>query len=603
MSSLRHKLWLGFGTLLLVLVLVSTLSLIVLTFYSHVLQRLFRENYDSVLYCDAMKASVDELNSRAQQLIWQEQAARQIDAAAQQRVFSANLRAELGNITLPGEGHLAEWVADLWDQYQAHYQQFDAAAPADRPALYRDDLLPRYQSIKSVAQKIADLNMSNMVSVDGQVKRTLTEVRNVLLALAIGGILIAFAVVSAAGTTILRPLNALTGSVRQIEAGNLDLHVPVQTRDELGQLAEAFNAMSSKLREFRRLDHDRLVRTQQTTQLAIDSLPDAVFVIGPGGAVEISNRTAAAHFGVTPGATVSGLSLRWLTPLYEQVCRTRRAAEPNGYRSALQLFDESHERFLLPRAVPMLDSAGGMIGVTVTLVDVTRLHAADEAKSNLVSTVSHELRTPLTAIRMALGLLARESFAPKTAGLMKAAREESDRLYRIVENLLSISRIESGRAQFQLRPMSPTEIIAQAVDPMRAALADKNIRLEVECAGGLPKVLADPAAIGSALTNLLSNALKFTPSGGQVRVAAAALGESVVFTVADTGPGIPDQYAQRVFDKFFRVPGKDGPSGAGLGLAIAKEVVEAHGGVIELCTGDGSRSTFRFTLPAQANPG
>jgi two-component system, NtrC family, sensor histidine kinase KinB len=596
MRSLRHRLWLGFGGLLAVLIGVSVLSLIVLTRYSRILERVFRENYDSVLYCEAMKESLDQLNNRAQQIIWQDAQSPPIDVAAYKNIFSRNLHGELGNITLPGEGDLAHQLSDLWNGYQSKYAEFDPTPAAARQGLYRADLLPLYQSMKQVAQQISDMNMSNMVSVDGQVKRTLADVQNALMLLVVTGTLVAFGVVSAASAAILRPLMALTRSARQVESGNLDLHVAVQSRDELGQLAEAFNAMSAKLREFRQQDHERLVRTKETTQLAIDSLPDGVFMIGPAGEIEISNRTARTHFGIEPGLTVAGLKLKWLPPLYDEVRRTGKSTDPQGYQSALQLFDGPDERFLLPRAVPMV---GG--GVTVILVDVTRLHGADAAKSSLVSTVSHELRTPLTSIRMALSLLTGEKFgaaSPKQAQLLKAAREESERLYRIVENLLSMSRIESGLTQFALRPAPVQEIITPALDPMRAAYTEKNIQLTVDAPDTLPQALVDPPAVVLALSNLLSNALKYTPSGGQVRLAVAQDGQWIAFTVTDTGRGIPPEFTGRIFEKFFRVPQPEGPTGAGLGLSIAREIIDAHGGTIGLLASGNGGSTFRFTLRA-----
>jgi signal transduction histidine kinase len=291
--------------------------------------------------------------------------------------------------------------------------------------------------------------------------------------------------------------------------------------------------------------------------------------------------------------------LKWLAPLYDSVKSGQKPVDPPGYRSAVQLFDAGEERFLLPRAVPIVAADKSVGGVCVILVDVTRLRSVDEAKSRMVSTVSHELRTPLTAIRMALDLLYGQKFgllSTQQSTLVTAAREDSDRLHRIIENLLNIGRIESGATQFQFRPMAPAEIISQALDPLRGAFAEKSLQLNVQVDPGLPQVLADPASIGSAFTNLLANALKFTPTGGQVSVKADADNGMIRFTVADTGPGIPDQYAPRIFDKFFRVPTPQGPAGAGLGLTIAKEIIEAHGGVIMLCRDAGPGSTFRFTL-------
>jgi signal transduction histidine kinase/HAMP domain-containing protein len=601
MISLRHKLWLGFGALLLIVLLVSLLSFVVMTRYSRALERVLRENYDSALYCDQMKAAIDHLNLRALTLIWNPAHADQIDQAAEQARFDANLGDEFNNLTLPGEPEHTRHLADVWRQYQAGLDQLDAAPAAQRPALYQSSLLPLFNDIHQTAQWISDANMSNLVSVDGQVKRTLLEVRNALLALAVAGVVAAAVVVGAAGTSILHPLANLTRSARQIESGDLDLDLTVRARDEIGILADAFNSMASKLREFRRLDHDRLLRTQQTTQLAIDSLPDAVFIVGPDGTVEISNRTARTHFGIDPGLRVEqlGRQLKWLLPIYDAVKHNQTLDQPSGYRSAIQLFEGGQERFLLPRAVPMIGAENRVIGVCVILVDVTRLRSADEARASLVSTVSHELRTPLTSIRMALNLMSNPQFgslAAKQASLLEAARQDSDRLHRIIENLLNMSRVESGRAQFQFRSMSPAEIVANAVDPMRPAFASKQLVLAVSVAPRLPDVFADPAAIASALTNLLSNAMKFTPTGGDVSVSAEMDRDMVCFTVSDTGPGIPDQYADRIFEKFFRVPSKDGPSGAGLGLAIAKDIIEAHGGTIQLCRNKTPGSAFRIIL-------
>jgi signal transduction histidine kinase len=605
MTSLRAKLALGFGGLLAILLAVSLLSITVLTSYSHTLEQVFRENYNSAIYCDRMKAALDALDARAQGIVWGDaDVTRKIDEHAQTRQFQSNLDLQLANCTLPGELEQTRRLATLWQQYQHAYEQFDTAGASSRD-LYRNTLLPQYQSAKFVAQQVSDMNMSNMVSVDGQVKRTLAGVKRALLILVVVAILLAATLVGTVGATILRPLRKLTSSAGQIAGGNLDLNMPVRSRDEIGRLTEAFNSMASRLREFRQLDSERLLRTQQTTQLAIDSLHDAVVVIGPDGKIDISNATAQAHFKIAPGSRVTDLGLRWLSDIFSNVSTTGEPFEPDEYKSAIQLFEGGRERFLLPRAVPMLDAKGKTIGVAVILVDVTQLRHADELKSGLVSTVSHELRTPLTALRMAVSILAGEKvgeLTPRQRTLVKAAGEESERLFQIIENLLNISRIESGRAQFEFHRIAPADILSAAVEPMQAAFGQKGVRLEKTCPPDLPQVEADATFIGHALSNLVSNALKFTPAGGSVTIAAENQDGRVVFVVQDTGVGIPPEHAPRVFEKFFRIPRPDGPSGVGLGLAIAREIVEAHGGRIRYQSRQGGGSIFSLTLPGvQAN--
>jgi len=282
------------------------------------------------------------------------------------------------------------------------------------------------------------------------------------------------------------------------------------------------------------------------------------------------------------------------------VTATHQAFEPEGYAAAIQLFDAGKERFLLPRAVPMLDERGELIGITVILVDLTALRHADELKSGLVSTVSHELRTPLTALRMAVLMLDEQkvgSLTAKQTTLLRTALVQSERLYQIIDNLLDMSRIESGRAQFDFRRTTPAQIIQAAIAAFRQGFAERNVALDADLPETLPDVMADPTYVGHVLGNLLSNALKFTPARGRVRVAAFAAPDSVAFVVADTGPGIAPQHSGRVFEKFFRVPQRSGPSGIGLGLAIAKEIVEAHGGRISFKNGAGGGAEFQFTIP------
>jgi NtrC-family two-component system sensor histidine kinase KinB len=599
MTSLRNRLWIGFGSLLLILLVVSSLSVIVFTRYNHALERVFRENYNSAVYCDSMKASLDQLNTRAQKIVWEEPAGRRMDFSGAESRFAESLNAQLNNCTLPGELKASQQLAGLWDQYRVHYQQFNDAR-AGRPEQFEQDLLPRYEELKQLAQHIADMNMSNMVSVDGQARRTLVTVRNSLLILVIAGTVMAGVVVWTAGVSILRPLRDFTRSARQIGAGNLDLTLPIRSRDEIGELSEAFNSMISQLRELKRMDRDRIMRSEQTTQLAIDSLPDAVFVIAPDDTIAIANDAARSYFGIEPGRAVDSLGLSWLGPLYEEVKSHHQPVEPQGYKSAVQLFIGGSERFLLPRAVPMLSPDKRQLGVTAILVDVTQLRKVDEAKSSLVSTVSHELRTPLTSQQLLLGLLL-TSVGPTLSAnqkrMLEVAKADSDRLYRTIDDLLSLSRMESGRAQFRFRAMAPAEIITTAVEPLRQFFVDKRIKLAVQIHDELPRVTADPESMQSALTNLLSNALKFTPPGGEVFVSVEDAGAVVTFTVGDNGPGIPEEFRPRIFEKFFRVPASSGPSGAGLGLSIAKNIIEAHGGHIQFTCPKAGGTIFRFHIP------
>ncbi len=242
------------------------------------------------------------------------------------------------------------------------------------------------------------------------------------------------------------------------------------------------------------------------------------------------------------------------------------------------------------------------VGVTLVLADVTNLRRLDEMKSGLLAVVSHELKTPLTSIRMATLLLLERrigALVPKQIELLEAARDDAERLCMIIENLLDIGRLESGRAMMDLKAVSVSQLVDGATEIMASTFRDRAVTLKTAIPSDLPKVLADPARIDHVFTNLLGNALKFSGPGGVVTVSASRNQGEILIYVEDTGIGIPESFHEQIFDRFFRVPNPEAPSGAGLVLAIAREIVEAHGGRLWLERSvEGVGSTFAFTLQA-----
>jgi NtrC-family two-component system sensor histidine kinase KinB len=608
MFSLRRKLLLGFGGLLAILLVVGGLGIVLIDRHSRTLDQIFRENYASVVYGQVMKEAVEELGGIARALLWKEGGAGRETTGPVMERFERNLALERANVTVPGEEEVARKLAAAWGAYKDAYGR---AVTGDRPeiearASYSTSVVPLAKELRALSQEVIDLNVGNMFNVDGQVKREAAGAKRAMLLLLALGLSFGAAFVAVMGRSILRPIRALTASARDIEGGNLDLVVPVRSKDELGQLAEAFNSMAARLREFRRSDRARFVRTLRTTQLAIDSLPDAVALLGPDGRVEQSNDAAARFFGLAPGADAASLPVKGLAEVYRRAAEEVRPVQPDGYDAAIQVWDGGgQERFFLPQAVPILDEEKRLVGVTLVLADVTHLRRLDEMKSGLVSVVSHELKTPLTSIRMGLHLLLDERLGPlneKQSDLLIAARDDSDRLHRLIEGLLEMGRLRSGRPMLEMRPIPSEEVVDEAAGAFEAAFRDKGVKLASEVSPEVGPILADRVRIGLVVSNLLGNALKFTAPGGCVRISVRP-GEGddrdrVVFLVEDTGIGIPPESLPHVFERFFRAPGQKEGMGAGLGLAIAKEVVEAHGGRIWAESRPGAGSKFGFTVPA-----
>ena len=400
------------------------------------------------------------------------------------------------------------------------------------------------------------------------------------------------------GGVVLRPIQRLTESARELGEGNLDQVLPVQSRDELGQLADAFNQMAGKLRLYRRTTTDELVHARQATEVVFAALLDPIVVFSADGGIAYQNP-AAERLRKKLAGTETSLPV---VPLAMQVLQGQGDYLPESFDQAICVRVDDREKFLLPRVIGLRDGGAGAV---VILHDVTRFRLLDDVKTHLVATVSHELKTPLTSIRMAVYLLLEERIGalnPKQTELLLASRDDAERLLDLINNLLDLAKLESGASVSERRAQPPEEMVRRAVQEAReiAAAAGSHLAMRVE--GHPPPVTISADQLSHVFSNLISNAAKHSPPGEEIVVAARAEdeGRAVRFSVSDQGPGIPVAERERVFEKFYRLPG-EAREGAGLGLAICREIVRAHDGRIGVTANPGGRgSEFFFVLPAAA---
>ena len=257
--------------------------------------------------------------------------------------------------------------------------------------------------------------------------------------------------------------------------------------------------------------------------------------------------------------------------------------------------DRLHERVAVPRAADEL----GSLAVTLNAM-LARLERGVREKHRLIADASHELRTPLAVMRAELDVSLRDTgLAPEAREVLESAREEVDRMSRTVDNLLTLAQVDEGRLELLTSEVSLQEVIEGAVRPLRPLAEARGVRLEVD--GGAAHAQADAQRLHQAVTNLVENALKFTPRGGWVRVEGWQRADEVGVTVRDDGPGIPPEAREHLFDRFYRVDSARGRGvgGSGLGLAICREIAVAHGGHVWVESEEGRGSAFHLALPAE----
>jgi signal transduction histidine kinase len=402
---------------------------------------------------------------------------------------------------------------------------------------------------------------------------------------------------------LLNPLISLTASIQQVGQGNLDQQVPVLSKDELGVLAVSFNQMAAQLRQYRATTSVELVRLNMTIRATLASFPDPIFVLNSQGEVEFRNPEADQ---LAMKLLFSGVT-RLPQKVEEKVEHVRATGQdylPTLFREALKFHLSGQDRYFLPRIVLLRNENRDVFGVAVILEDITRMLLLDDVKSGLISTVSHELKTPLTGVRMALYLLHEKTVGPlneKQADLVSTAREDADRLLKTLNDLLDLAKLEQGPSQLELALVASTELVETALRETREIAHAAEITLKTEMAPDLPDVRIDRQRVAYVFTNLITNAIKYSPKGSEVLV-RADLGQtrngkpSVRFSVKDQGLGIASEYQEHIFERFYRVPGTN-KSGSGLGLSIAREVVVAHQGEIGVISQSGHGSEFFFVLP------
>jgi len=599
---MKRRIFFGLAPLFLLLLAMGIYAVTLFAKLGSRVDVILRENFRSVLAGQQMKETAERMDSALLFALAGEEERGRALYAENQPLFRAGLRTELGNITLPGEAELAQEVKQSHERYSARAEIFLATPDSTaRREMYFNEMLPLFTKIKNTAQEIIHINQENMSQADREARKLAAEsTRYMIFAIAagIGGAI--FFAVRLQGS-ILRPIRALTAVSKELGEGKLDQVVPVTSQDELGQLADTFNKMATKLRAYRQVMGDQILQARQMTEITFSAFPDPIIALTADGRIDFTNP-AATKFLHECGQTDA------LPPgVQAEVDRIFKGAPdflPTSFERVIVFRVGDHEVFMLPRVIGMRDEAGNIFGAAVILQDVTRLRLLDEVKTNLVSTVSHELKTPLTSVRMGLHLLLEERIGTlnnKQTELLLAAREDSERLLRMINDLLDLAKLESGKAVLPSEVMEPSELVESASQDLRAIVESRGSRLVTKTEPGLPKVFVDAPQIAHVFSNFVSNAVKHSRAGEPIVLAAKSHEGNIRFSVIDQGSGIPAQYRAQLFDRFFRVPGSE-VTGAGLGLAIAREIVLAQGGTIGVDSTPGHGSEFYFDLPP-ANKG
>lgn len=423
--------------------------------------------------------------------------------------------------------------------------------------------------------------------------QSIKKISKILIQIAAVALVITSLLVIIIARTITSPVQEITKQATAMADGDFNRHVNVKSEDEIGRLAMAFNHLASQLR----LALAEKEEEKEKLESVLANMSDGVIATDSTGRIIVRNQWAEK---LLESPIQIGDSLTNVLPLTKEM----KIPLTKQRQTFFELHENDPEAYTIIRvSFTPIKLKGDEKGTVVVLQDITEQEKLDRQRKEFVANVSHELRTPLTTIKSYLEAL--EDGAVEEPELatrfLKVTRQEADRMTRLIQDLLHLSRLDANKAKFQKKTLAIDEILEETMDRFSFQCKQKNISATLFIHGSLPFVYADRDKIHQVLDNLVSNAVKYTPEGGSIAIVAQKTNNGMVeIGIADTGIGIPKKDLGRIFERFYRVDKARSRSmgGTGLGLAISREIIRIHEGEIAIDSKYKKGTLVTFTLPS-----
>jgi two-component system phosphate regulon sensor histidine kinase PhoR len=398
---------------------------------------------------------------------------------------------------------------------------------------------------------------------------------------------------------LARPLRELTRLAERMAQGDLGGRIQHVSSDEAGRLADAFNQMGAELER----QMAALADQRNTLTAVLNHMADGVIITDGEGRIELINPAAARILDLSSDRAL-GESFATVAR-HHAVIEIWQLCQSSGEEQSEMVEMLGQGPFLHVVGTPLKETLegsagrGGHVSCLMLLQDLTRVRRLETVRRDFMSNISHELRTPLAGLKALVDTLRGGALKdpPAARRFLDRMETEVDALTQMVQELLELSRIESGRVPLRLAPTAVVDVVGPPTERLGPQIERAKLKLKVVLPPHLPEVLADAERAREVVTNLVHNAIKFTPKRGKVRVKAVLEENHVVISVKDSGVGISAQDLPRIFERFYKADRARSGGGTGLGLAIAKHIVQGHGGRIWVESVEGQGSTFYFTLP------
>ncbi|PAM95619.1 PAS domain-containing sensor histidine kinase [Flavobacterium sp. IR1] len=567
---IKTKLNLGVGLLFLMIIILSLVSAYSVFLIKEDTENILKANYNTLEYSRNMILSLDEIK---------------ISTDHKKHTFKENLDKQSLNVTEPGE---KEATANLKRNFALlEKNNFNETIKTK----IRQDIFA-----------IMKLNLDAIKQKSDIAKKT-AETANFSIAI-VGTLcfLIAFNLLINLPNNIANPIKELTLSIKEIANKNYSERVHFTNHNEYGDLAKSFNTMAQKLQEYNNSNLYKLFFEKKRLETLINNMHDPIIGLDNEGIVLFANDEALKIIGLKLEDVIAKPASE--LSLSNDLIRSLTLKEPDlPKKQTLKIFANGKESYFDKETInititPTGEETAINIGDVIILRNITLFKELDFAKTNFIATVSHELKTPIASIKLSLQLLQNTKTGDMNDDqkqLVESIKDDSQRLLKITGELLNLSQLETGNIQLSIEKSDPLAIVNYATEAVKVQAEQKQIKLVIDADDNLQHVKADSEKTGWVLINYLSNAITYSYEKSTIIIRLKKENNQIVFQVIDTGKGIDTRYQDKVFDKYFQIPGSQ-KSGTGLGLAISKEFIEAQNGTIGVESNLGLGSTFWFAL-------
>lgn len=604
-KTLKGKITVVYFCLVLMTAVIGFTAAVNMYKLSKSIDGLMVNNYKSINASNNMLTALEKENSAILDYIHGNKSGGIDSFYSSNDIFYKWFNIEYNNITEAGEAQHNENVKKYYIQYIklfSNLQLISSSGEANAVKYYQSDILPVYLQIEKELKDISLINEQAMFKSKNAVTEDTYKYLYIIIALSaiavFAGLFISWFFVN----KLLKPISMLTETMKSVKEGNLDKQTPILSNDEIGDLTREFNNMTTRLKGFESSTMGKLMLEKNKSIAIVKSISDPLIVLDTNFKVILLNDACEKFFNIDEGKMLNRHFLEAIHDgdLYAYISGVVEDGKEHDEKIiSLQSGNKNYYFNIVVNVVQ--DEDAKMNGIVLLFQNVTQLKQLEKVKTDFISTVSHEFKTPLTSIMIAASLMTKDNVGTlneKQSKIVSTIKEDTERLSTLITDLLELSKIQSDKSIFNMELCSIEDIILASVKTFHEQAESKRINLYYKVEDNLPKVNVDFEKITWVINNLVSNSLKHTNSGDEISISAALRNGKIYISVKDTGIGIPEEFQEKIFDKFIQVSEYDSEStGSGLGLTIAKEIIEAHDGNIWCESKLGLGSTFTFTLP------